>query len=96
MVSPTALLAVYQAVDQALGQVLDAICWEDTTVILFALHGMGPNTSQEHLVPKIMDRVNTQFSGTIQTIAASQSAKGGQRSVFRLLPERLPAHLQNA
>jgi len=95
MVSPTALLEVYQAVDQALGQVLEAICWEDTTVILFALHGMGPNTSQEHLVPKIMDRVNAHFSGTTQTLAASQPAKGGQRSVFRLLRERLPARLQN-
>ena len=53
-----ALLDVYRAVDRAVGEVFDALDQRFRTVMLFALHGMGRNTSQEHFMPKIMDRIN--------------------------------------
>src|SRR5262249_53000637 len=55
-----ALRDVYAAVDKAVGQVLAALP-RDTLVILFSLHGMGANTSQEHFVAPVVDRVNAHF-----------------------------------
>ena len=57
-----ALLDVYRALDKALGELLFAVHLKSTTVIIFALHGMGRNLSQEHFVPQLMDRVNRRFS----------------------------------
>jgi predicted AlkP superfamily phosphohydrolase/phosphomutase len=93
-----ALLDVYRAVDRAVGVVLDAMRGRFDTVVLFALHGMGRNTSQEHFMPRIMDRANARFHprpGTADVPGAPVHA-GGQRSLVRVLRERVPAGLQNA
>jgi predicted AlkP superfamily phosphohydrolase/phosphomutase len=91
-----ALIDVYRAVDDAVGQLLGAMP-DQTTVIIFALHGMGPNNSQEHFVPKIMDQVNGRFHGDRgQAVPTDAPAAQGQRSVMRMLRERVPARLQNA
>jgi predicted AlkP superfamily phosphohydrolase/phosphomutase len=92
------LLDVYRAVDRGIGKVLEAAHEKATTVIIFALHGMGRNDSQEHFMPKVMDRVNSGFLGGT---AASDARTGresppAQRSAMRILRERLPARLQNA
>jgi hypothetical protein len=71
-------------------------------VVLFALHGMGPNISQEHFVPKILDRINATFDGPAAELAARGAATApaaaahAQRSLMRTLREQLPARLQNA
>lgn len=87
---PTALLDVYRAVDAAVGGLMEMLTREGVTVVLFALHGMGPNTSQEHLVPRIMDRIN----------GGPANGNGGngtpRRGLMRALRETLPAPLQNA
>jgi predicted AlkP superfamily phosphohydrolase/phosphomutase len=63
-VPTTALLDVYRAVDDAVGHLLDSPAMKGATVVLFALHGMGPNISQEHFVPKVVDRINAEFART--------------------------------
>ena len=88
-----ALLDVYKSVDEAAGKLINALP-PQTTVIIFSLHGMGPNNSQEHFVPKIMDRVNRSFRGD-QSVTDARTAQG-QRSVMRMLREKVPARLQNA
>ena len=75
------LFDVYLAVDTAIGDLLMASTAHDARVIIFALHGMGPNNAQNHFIPKILDRL---FS----------SAVIPQRSLWRLLREYLPAQLQ--
>src|SRR5262249_54770746 len=75
------------------GELLDALP-SQTTVIIFSLHGMGANNSQEHFVPRIMDRVNRKFRGDQDVADAPASA--GQRSVMRMLREKVPARMQNA
>lgn len=90
-----ALLDVYRAVDAGVGEILDGVAHKDTAVILFALHGMGENTSQEHFFPKIMDAINAGFDG-IRDQAIDSEAAAKQRSLMRLLREKLPAGLQNA
>jgi predicted AlkP superfamily phosphohydrolase/phosphomutase len=81
-----ALLDVYRAVDAAVGRLLDALP-RDATVVLFSLHGMGPNTSQEHFVPSVMDRLNARFHGH----AAPRPA-----GLVRRLREVVPARVQDA
>jgi len=92
------LLEVYRAVDRSIGQVLEAGREKFTTFILFAVHGMGPNDSQEHFMPKVMDRVNSGFLGGVAASDAGRGAESpaGQRSSMRLLRERLPPWLQSA
>ncbi len=93
IIPQNALLDVYRAVDEAVGQLLDALP-SQTMVIIFSLHGMGLNNSQEHFVPRIMDRVNRRFRADQSETDAP--AAQGQRSVMRMLREKVPARLQNA
>jgi predicted AlkP superfamily phosphohydrolase/phosphomutase len=103
-VPATALLDVYRAVDDAVGHLLDSPAMKGATVVFFALHGMGPNISQEHFVPKIVDRINAEFAGAGAGVPAAAGSHGeaapapahGQRSLMRTLRERLPGGLQNA
>ncbi len=91
-----ALLDIYSAVDEAVGRLLDAMP-KQATVIIFSLHGMGPNDSQEHFVPRIMDRLNRRFrDDRDHQVQGGEPAAKGQRSVMRVLRERVPARLQNA
>jgi predicted AlkP superfamily phosphohydrolase/phosphomutase len=102
------LLDVYQAVDEGIGEVLNAIP-DDRTVIVFALHGMGSNTSQEHFVPAVMDRANELFAAmdtgsTASRLSGRQPGAAGrfsrssprQRSLMRRLRETVPPTLQHA
>ncbi len=91
---PSALLDVYRALDQALGDVLSAIDLNDTTVVLFALHGMGPNLSQEHFVPPMMDLINVRFS-ELEPGLYAKTGPPRQRSLMRLLREKVPSRLQS-
>jgi predicted AlkP superfamily phosphohydrolase/phosphomutase len=90
-----ALLDVYRAVDRSIGEVVEALPKGITTLALFALHGMGRNDSQEHFMPRVMDRVNARFLGDGDGTGGRES-RGGQRGAMRLLREHLPAGLQNA
>jgi predicted AlkP superfamily phosphohydrolase/phosphomutase len=90
------LLDVYRAVDDAVGHLLDSPAMKDVPVVLFALLGMGDNISQEHIVPKIVDRMNAAFAGaTFSQESPDQPAHTGQRSMMRTLREKLPPGLQN-
>lgn len=52
-----ALRDVYAECDSAVGRLVDA-AGEGTTVLVFSLHGMGPNTSRaETVLPKMLARV---------------------------------------
>ena len=87
--SSDTLIDVYRAVDQAIGTLLSAHTAQNARVVVFSLHGMGPNNSQEHFVPKVLDRL---FSSPVVDPAAPPVLP--QRSLFRLLREKLPAQLQ--
>ncbi len=87
-----ALLEVYRAVDDAVGALLEGVD-ENTTVVVFSLHGMGPNFSQEHFVRRAMDRINASFR---EEGSAREDAPAAQRGVMRWLRESIPAPLQHA
>jgi hypothetical protein len=59
---PRALEQVYRAVDDAVGAIVRE-AGEQADVVLFALHGMGPNSSQSHLTSTFMRRAVARFKG---------------------------------
>jgi len=87
-----ALLGVYRAVDEALGEILGAPALADAGLIVFSLHGMGANRSQEQFVPPVMDLVNAGFAGRLP---GGSEASRPRRGAVRLLRERVPPSIQN-
>jgi predicted AlkP superfamily phosphohydrolase/phosphomutase len=92
-VPPGALLEVYRAVDGGIATVLEGVDLETTTVVVFALHGMGTNFSQEHFVRRAMDRINASFR---EEGLADDREPARQRGVIRALRESIPSSLQHA
>jgi hypothetical protein len=56
---------------------------------------MGPNTAQEHFVPKMLDAANAAWMGQERKTDSANPAAPGQRSLMRTLREKVPAGLQN-
>jgi predicted AlkP superfamily phosphohydrolase/phosphomutase len=83
------LLAVYAAVDAAIGEMTAAA--PDADVMLFSLQGMGPNVSQRHHVPVFLERAAARFRGD-----AASEAKGDPPGLVRALRRTIPAQLQLA
>src|SRR5262245_2776680 len=92
-VPPGALLDVYRAVDRGLGTALEGVDLDSTTVVVFSLHGMGPNFSQQHFVRRAMDRINATFQ---REGPARDDAPARQGGLIRTLRESIPASLQHA
>ena len=63
--SPDAMLAVYQETDRQLGRICAALDQDETetSLLLFALHGMEPNRAQDHFLPEILSRLNRVYLG---------------------------------
>ncbi|MEO0996752.1 MAG: alkaline phosphatase family protein [Pseudomonadota bacterium] len=51
-----ALRRVYAAADEAIGELVEHAD-EDTAILVFSLHGMGPNTSRTELTKAMLDRI---------------------------------------
>ncbi len=93
LLASDALLEVYVAVDTALGAIVDQMDLSCDSLVLFSLHGMQANQSQEHFVPKLMDRLNAGFRGEAIDTPEPQPK---QSSLMRTLRELVPARLQHA
>jgi predicted AlkP superfamily phosphohydrolase/phosphomutase len=92
-----ALLDVYRRVDAGLGEILDGINTANTSVMVFSLHGMRSNFSQEHFTRRIMDRINGRFmADSNDESQASPTSPKPQSGLIRKLRESIPAKLQFA
>lgn len=79
--APTpALVDLYSEVDAAVGTLID-LATPDTTVIAFAVHGMGPNPGWSDLLPEILTQAATRISG-----------QAPRRGALYRLRRRLPHH----
>jgi len=56
------LLGLYECADEAVGRILERVS-ADTVVIVFAVHGMGPNPGWSDLLPDILGRIEQHRSG---------------------------------
>jgi predicted AlkP superfamily phosphohydrolase/phosphomutase len=86
-INPNWLLEVYQAVDRAIGEVLAALKLEDTIVAIFALHGMGPNHSQDQFTAKILSAINQ------KTVLGLNGVQRTRQRVLRSGLDRLPRNV---
>lgn len=97
VVPEDALLNVYRQVDAGVGEILDTVDRENTTVMVFSLHGMRANYSQEHFTRRAMDRINARFmAGAGATNEAAAAPPKPQSGLIRKLRESIPARLQYA
>jgi predicted AlkP superfamily phosphohydrolase/phosphomutase len=87
-----AMLEVYQAVDEAVGHILDGVDEATTSVVVFSLHGMETNRSQGHFVRPVMDRINT----TLESGATAPDAPARRGGLVRMLRVAVPGRLQHA
>jgi len=85
-----ALLDVYKAFDEKLEEILHGIESEETTIIVYSLHGMGENNAQNHFLPEIMKRLNKRYLEQELTHKAAHPRMG----VMSFLRENVPAKLQ--
>lgn len=81
------LRQVYRAVDAAVGTIMRE-AGEAADIVLFALHGMGPNSSQSHLTSTFMRRATARFKGE-PVPAEGGDAPGFVRALRRLVPAQL-------
>lgn len=88
-----ALLGVYQAVDEGIGRLLEGLDLSSTLVIVFSLHGMGPDPSQWHFVRPVMERINAKFMNGKLNGGDRTKSMGG---IIHLLRGKVPVHLQHA
>ena len=92
-VPPHALLDVYRAVDDALGVLLEGLDRSNTSIAIFAPHGMGPNRSKDHLTQAAVDAVNRKFAQ--RNGAAEVVPQRTRRNPMRFLRETVPIRVQN-
>ena len=90
--APDALLAVYEELDRQLARILARIEREDpeTSVLLFALHGMEPNRAQNHFLGEILVRLNQRYLGG----APPRTGHAKPPNVMAYLRSALPPTLQ--
>jgi len=87
------LLDVYIELDSAVEQLVGQVDLDDTVVVIFSVHGMGPAYTQMHFMPQIMDRVNATFAAPGRAGVTSEQ-KPPRRNLMRFLREALPPGLQ--
>jgi predicted AlkP superfamily phosphohydrolase/phosphomutase len=89
------LLRVYQAVDAAVGELVAKV-QDETLVLAFAVHGMGPNPGWSDLLPDILAQLDAHAAGGVPRQGMLYRVK--RRIPFhwaRPFLTRVPASLQN-
>lgn len=89
----TPLLSVYRAVDAALNRILRCVNDDDTTIVIFSVHGMMPDYNQTHLVRPLLENLNRVFTLQCCGLPPSRRTAGG---LVRALRAAVPARLQHA
>ena len=77
---------VYIAVDRAIGDILED--FDDATVIVMSVDGMGPNYSASHFMPEVLHRMDLFHSNDVGRNA--YAGEHTKRSLLRELREAIP------
>lgn len=94
--APDAMLAVYEELDRQLGRILARIesDGQDTSVLVFALHGMEPNRAQNHFLNDVVARLNRRYLGDASPPPAGRARPANIMSYLRsAVPPTLQYHL---
>lgn len=94
----TALRDVYVAIDRGVGRLVEA-AGPDTTILVFALHGMGPNTCHTAILGEMVRRIlagSRDGAGPGRLMAALETLRGMVPLALRNeVKRRLPVALQD-
>lgn len=90
--APDALITIYQELDRQLARILARVEHDgpDTSVLLFALHGMEPNRAQNHFLGEIIARLNRRYLGDV----SPRGGKAGAPNIMSYLRSAVPPTLQ--
>jgi predicted AlkP superfamily phosphohydrolase/phosphomutase len=83
------LLECYRALDAAVGEILAAV-GEQTVVVLYASHGIGPQYTGTGLLDRILDNLER----GVQSKIGQRSFKSHLRALWRSLPPAIRAKLK--
>jgi predicted AlkP superfamily phosphohydrolase/phosphomutase len=90
---------VYSAVDQAIGEIIEAVD-DRTTVIITSGDGMGPNYAGAQMMPEMLHRMglfsSTNVGGPSATSAEATAAKTRKKGVLSLVREAIPLGLRQS
>lgn len=84
---------VYAAVDAAIGGILGAVN-DDTTVIITSGDGMGPNYSGCHLMPEMLHRMGTFYSGSVG--GGDQQSTAPKKGLLSTIRQAIPLGLRQS
>jgi predicted AlkP superfamily phosphohydrolase/phosphomutase len=87
--SPDAMLAVYQETDRQLGRICAALDRDETSLLVFSLHGMEPNRAQDHFLTEILLRLNRIYLGEELNGSERPSALNAMAFLRGVLPRSL-------
>jgi predicted AlkP superfamily phosphohydrolase/phosphomutase len=94
--APDPLRRVYEAVDEAIGMILEVVD-DDTTVLVTSGDGMGPNYSAAHHMPELLRRLGLSHAGDG---AVEDGPRGPRRSsgggVMSTIRNAIPLSLRHA
>lgn len=88
-----ALRDVYGAVDEAIGEILEAVD-DRTTVIITSGDGMGPNYSGCHLMPEMLHRMGLFYSENVG--GASRASEAPKKGMLARIRESIPLGLRQS
>ena len=91
----TALERIYEAIDDALGELIAQV-GADARVMVFSLHGMGPNGGWSEIVPRYWTAADCTFATSCEQRGALLNTKTTGRnssSVLQMIPPQLAARL---
>ena len=89
---PAPLLQIYQTVDREISDIISQ-AGENTTFLIFSVHGMMRNPAQEHVVAPMMRRLNAEF---LSRHCGQESVSESGRGMVNALRDLVPARLQYA
>lgn len=95
------LLDVYTAIDDAIGRLVDAVDENETSVMIFSVHGMMRDNNQSGLVNRVIEMLNERFleehyhvNPAVKGTKVSRDKK--QKGIVSKLREHVPDSLQLA
>jgi predicted AlkP superfamily phosphohydrolase/phosphomutase len=90
------LRRVYEAVDQAIGRILENLD-EEVTVFLVSGDGVGPNYSGWHLLPELLQRLGyTVTPGAQSEVVAGPQQGQKKRDVLKAVRDLVPSDFRQA
>lgn len=88
------LREVYQAIDRAIGEIIERIR-DDVTLYIISGDGVGPNYAGWHLLPQVLERLGFTSGGATQINVAVPSAREpNKKDILKMLRDVVPSSMR--